>query len=114
MWQLLPAPPAVPTKAWRELAASVRSLSPRTGQGQGIPRGAQKLQQCTYVGKAVSQLQFVNIQINASSQLVSSGLLRNILCLIMVLTATKDQSAASQIFLRCYGRTLAECFLVLL
>lgn len=66
------------------------------------------------MGKAVSQLQFVNIQISASSQLVSSGLLRNVLCLIMVLTANKDQSAASPLFLRCYGRTLAERFLVLL
>lgn len=66
------------------------------------------------MGKAVSQLQFVNIWVDASSQLGSSGLLRNVLCLIMVWTANKDQSAASQLFLRCYGRTLAECFLVLL
>ena len=49
----------------------------------------------------------------AASRPVSSSLLRNVLCLIMDLTANKDQSAASQILLRSYERILAECFLVL-
>lgn len=41
------------------------------------------------------------------------SLLRNVLCLIMDLTANKDQSAAPQILLRSYERILGECFLVL-